>query len=384
MRTCLIRLGILSTVSAFVAASSAAAALAAGVGVPDILDTARSAPPQRSAGPSGLRFGIYPGGDVGTVSAPATEAKDDAEQRLALLRTLKGDRSLVMHIYATVSGTDGDDGHLVWAEDQIRTYAASGLDTELVLRHQPAARSARVAAAGYERGVRNAVRRLAAQPTLVSLQITNEPNLPRAPDAGDGAFPGIRPALVRGVIAADQELRRAGRRDVGVGFNVAHGAPGSPKRFFSDLRRRGGRQFSTAVDWVGLDIYPGTWSAPRKPTPAAVRSVVTRALRDLRTKQLPAAGLGRRVKLHVSENGYPTGPGRTATTQVTVLRASLDAVTAARRRYGVTDYRWFDLWDADSASPHMEHQYGVVRSDFVPKPAFFVLRDAVARLGVGA
>lgn len=380
MRTCLIRLGALSTVSAVLASTSAAAALAAGVGVPSVLDIARSAPVERPAGSPGLRFGIYPGGDVGTVDAPATEAHDDAGRRLALLRELKGDRPLVMHIYATVSGTAGDAGHLVWAEDQIRTYADSGLDTELVLRHQPASRNPRVAAVGYERGVRDAVRKLASQRSLVSLQITNEPNLLRAPAAGDGAFPGVRAALVRGVIAADQELRRAGRPDLLVGFNVAHGAPGSLKRFFSDLRRRGGRPFRHAVDWVGLDIYPGTWSAPRKPTQAAVRSVVTRALRELRVRHLPAAGLGRRVALHVSENGYPTGPGRSAAAQAAVMRASLEAVARARVRYGVTDYRWFDLWDADSASPHMEHQYGVVRSDFVPKPGFYVLRDLVAQL----
>jgi exo-beta-1,3-glucanase (GH17 family) len=108
---------------------------------------------------------------------------------------------------------------------------------------------------------------------------------------------------------------------------------------------------------------------------------VTGALTALRRVRLPQAGLGRRVALHVTETGFPTGPGRSDLDQVRVMTATVAAVAAASRRLRVTDFRWFDLRDADSASRHVEHQYGVVRSDFSRKPGFDVLQALVGRLG---
>ena len=48
-----------------------------------------------------------------------------------------------------------------------------------------------------------------------------EANVPGAPDAADGAYPGVSEALVRGVIAASDEARRA-RLGIRVGFNWAY------------------------------------------------------------------------------------------------------------------------------------------------------------------
>ncbi len=332
--------------------------------------------------PPPLRFGIYPGGGVGTVDAAPTRTSPDELPLLDELRRLRGDRAFVLHLYTEIDGTDAFDGHLEWAEGEIARYAAEGFLVELVLRHKPVATTPREAVAGYVAGVRKAVQRLGGQPGLIGLQITNEANVTGAPDAADGAFPGARQALVQGLLAADQERRRLGLRGLGLGFNAAEGggAPG----FWSDLRKLGGKRFARAVDWVGIDVYPGTWSAPSQPSYGAVRKEVVRSLGRLRSKSLPAAGLGRRVALHVSENGYPTGPGRSEAAQVDVLRASVAAIDANRGRYGVTDYRWFDLRDADSSSREMEHQYGVLRSDGTPKAAFDVLRGLVARLGAAA
>jgi hypothetical protein len=47
----------------------------------------------------------------------------------------------------------------------------------------------------------------------------------------------------------------------------------------------------------------------------------------------------------------------------------------------VTDYRWFDLRDADSASSSFEDQYGLMTDDYAPKPAFATYRSLVAKLG---
>ena len=48
--------------------------------------------------------------------------------------------------------------------------------------------------------------------------------------------------------------------------------------------------------------------------------------------------------------------------------------------YGVTDLRWFDLRDADSTGSSFESQYGLMRDDYSPKPAFGVYRGLVATL----
>jgi hypothetical protein len=48
----------------------------------------------------------------------------------------------------------------------------------------------------------------------------------------------------------------------------------------------------------------------------------------------------------------------------------------------VTDYFWFDLRDAESDNPNPQQQYGVMRDDYTPKPAFDVLRDRFGRYSV--
>ncbi len=52
-----------------------------------------------------------------------------------------------------------------------------------------------------------------------------------------------------------------------------------------------------------------------------------------------------------------------------------------RTTFNVTDYRWFDLRDALSASNNFQTQYGLMTDAYVPKPAFFTYRDLVARYG---
>ena len=96
---------------------------------------------------------------------------------------------------------------------------------------------------------------------------------------------------------------------------------------------------------------------------------------------MPLAGLPSRVPIHVSETGYPTGLRRTEAMQVKVMQASIAAVYADRSRYHITDYRWFDLRDADSSSSNFESQYGLMRDDYTPKAAFAVYGKLVAALG---
>jgi hypothetical protein len=63
-----------------------------------------------------------------------------------------------------------------------------------------------------------------------------------------------------------------------------------------------------------------------------------------------------------------------------VLEAVLRAVAARRRELNVTHWELFTLRDADSSRDDMFHQFGVLRDDYEPKPAFERLRCLFAEL----
>ena len=328
-----------------------------------------------------LVFGIYPGGAAGTVGPTGKVRPEVAELRLEALRTLRGGaRPFVVHLYDSYT-EPADAGALPeWLESQIAAYTADGFSVELVLAYRPKRTTGDVT--GFAGFVRARVRQLGGNPNVTDLQVTNEANVDGAPNAADGAYPGARRALVRGVIAADKAARSRGFSHLRIGFNWAYQLGRSERAFFSSLRRIGGRRFTTAVDWVGLDAYPGTWGPALGTTDlsAGVRSSTLAAIRLLRQDLLPRARLGA-ADLHVSESGYPTGPGRTDAMQEEALRAAVQAVAEAAPAQRVTGYRWFDLRDADSSSSSFESQYGLMRDDYSPKPAFSAYRELIAKLG---
>ena len=337
-------------------------------------------PRARAAAVRPVTFGIYPGGAAGTVGPSGRLVPEDAAKRRASLLQLRGSaRPFVLHLYDDFTRPADAKALPAWLAQQIAAYTADDFQVELVLRYRPAAPGGDVA--GFAGFVRARVRQLGPNRDVTDLQVTNEANVPGAPDAADGAYPRVREALVRGVLAAHDEAGRRGIDHLSVGFNWAAQSGPAEAAFFSALRALGGRSFARAVDWVGVDAYPGTWGPALAPGDlgAAVRASTLGTLRTLRSGLLPRAGLSR-AALHVSESGFPTGPGRSEAMQETVLRAAVGAVESASATYGVTDYRWFDLRDADSAGG-FESQYGLTRDDYSPKPAFFAFRDLVGRLG---
>ena len=82
----------------------------------------------------------------------------------------------------------------------------------------------------------------------------------------------------------------------------------------------------------------------------------------------------------VVENGWPTGPGRDPTEQEAALREMVGAVNSYRANYNVTDYRWFDLRDANSSSPSFEDHYGLMTDTYTAKPAFSAYHTLVSNL----
>src|SRR5439155_13952797 len=68
--------------------------------------------------------------------------------------------------------------------------------------------------------------------------------------------------------------------------------------------------------------------------------------------------------------------------QRTALQSMVGAANTYRANYNVSDYFWFDLRDADSGSPNFQQQYGLLRDDYTPKPAFGSYCDLVSKLSL--
>jgi hypothetical protein len=330
-------------------------------------------------GGTALRFGIYPGGPAGQLGpVPAGSVKEDQGKIFDALGRLRPPGGpFTVHLYRAYL-SDADDAK---EEKQQRRlvdlYTAAGYGVEIVIRYR---RDDDVA--GFVSFVRGVVRRFGANPLVRGFQVTNEVNFAVSPDSSDGAYSGSRDALVQGVIAAKDEARSLGYSQVRIGFNwVYRMDPGTEDSFWSHLRDAGGPRFVAAVDWVGLDAYPGTFFPPRT-APATTGDFVVDALSELRKCFLPQAGIPATTPIHVEENGYPTGPDRSYDDQRAAAESMLGALDTYGRTYNVTDYFWFDLRDADSSSPNFQQQYGVMRDDYSPKPAFDTLRETFARVSV--
>jgi hypothetical protein len=330
-----------------------------------------------------LQFGINPAGEAGALGPRVEPVPDDPARTLAALGQLRAPgRDLVLRLNRFF-WSDGEAGIQRFL-GLVDRYTTRGYPVELQLRYHPAP-GHEGDVAGFVAWVRDVVARFGSNPGVVAVQVTNEVNLTISPDSSDGAYAGARDALIQGVIAAKDEARRRGYAQLAVGFNWFYRTdPSNEESFWSYLHDRGGPAFRAAVDWVGLDVYPGTVFPPTEP-PGGERDGMVAAMSALRECWLPRLEIPDSVPIHVEENGWPTGPGRSEEHQVEALRLMVGAVDEFRGTYGVSDYRWFDLRDHNTSSSNFQHHYGLLRDDYSPKPAFAAYRDLVrslARLGL--
>jgi hypothetical protein len=86
------------------------------------------------------------------------------------------------------------------------------------------------------------------------------------------------------------------------------------------------------------------------------------------------------VPIHVTEHGWPTGPARSPARQAEVLETVVRAVVAQAERLHITTYEHFSLRDADSSQPDPMCRFGLLDSDYRPKPAFARYRELIAEL----
>jgi hypothetical protein len=330
------------------------------------------------AGPA-LRFGITPGVQTGQLGTGPSEPRtpEDPAQHLATLAKLRPqgrDLVLRLHRFFWSDGEEGVKRFLALAD----RYTSRGYLVELQLRYHPSAEQEGDIGA-WVAFVRDVTRRFGANPRVVAIQVTNEVNLTFSPDSSDGAYEGARDALVQGVIAAHDEARKIGSK-VEIGFNWAYRVdPAQDTSFWNSLRDRGGKPFVDAVDWVGVDAYPGTLFPPYD-TPGGERDAMVNAFDSARCF-MAIPGIPEAVPIHVEENGWPTSPARSEADQVRVMDTMIRATHDYRGTYNVSDYRWFNLRDGDSTSPNYQVRYGLLHDDYSEKPAFAAYRDLIAELG---
>ncbi len=336
-------------------------------------------PPAPEPGP--INFGITPGiaGSAGVGQGTALPVDRRAE-RAALERLEPRGRDLVLRLNRLF--WDGGTKLIRKFGHRVDRYARSGLTSEIQVRyHPPEGKEGDLRA--WARFVTKAVRRLGRRPSVSAFSITNEINFPISPNTSDGSYERALEAMVRGVIVAHRELRRLGRPQVQLGFSVAwRYIPQEDAALWEELGALSTARFRRALDYVGLQVYPGLIWPPIEIPGRTAGDEIAEALTLIRDCYMPKAEMGDEVDLWVSENGYPTKPAiNTEAGQAERLVSTVEAVAAHAGDLGITDYRWFNLRDNDSDGVDLFSQVGLLRDDYSEKPAFAEYRKAIRRLG---
>lgn len=313
-------------------------------------------------------FGVFPFGLAGGPDGLAAGPPDDFGHIRRLLRSLQGDGApLLTRAYVGWSGTDSTAAALA----QLSDLASTGLRWDLVLAYRDSKADIR----GWAEFTARVVTVYGT--TLDSIQITGEANLTGIPDAGDGAYPRAPQALVYGVLAAAAAKQR-GSLPVAIGFAVVPEPDPAAGSFWPAVAELGGLAFAASTDYAGLDMYPDVFGG--RIELGSLDAAVDSILRTFRHRALPIAGIGPATPIRICENGWPTGPGRPEQRQAEVLDTVLRAVHARRHKLNISHWELFALRDADSNQDSPFHQFGIVRDDYTPKPAFDRIRKTIAEL----
>jgi hypothetical protein len=331
--------------------------------------------PSTTAEANKLTFGIYPGGAAGTDIGLAEGPPDDPAKIIeALARLQPAGRPFLVRGYTHFTASSmaagvGTTPHPAAVEQ----YISDGRKLDLVLCYRYEGDQLD----NWRRFVREHVKRYG--PLLAKLQITEEPNFLHAPGAADGGFPLVRRALVEGIAVAKEEALRQGC-DFQVGFNAVLSFDPNDD-FWAEIGVLGAQVFPAALDYVGLDFFPDVFH-PVAPDGSLekLREAVANVLRHFRMVNLAAANIAASVPIHIAENGWPTGPERSYERQAAVLETIIQTVYEQRAAHNLTHYELFALRDADSSNSNLFYQFGLLRDDYTPKPAFEAYRRLIEAL----
>ena len=134
-----------------------------------------------------------------------------------------------------------------------------------------------------------------------------------------------------------------------------------------------GQPFSST--WMGT-VFP-----PAEQSVDDYRDGMVNAMSSFRC-YLRAADIPDSVPMYIEENGWPTYGTRREDMQALVADKMIRAVSEFRGTYDVTDYRWFNLRDANTSDSGIAQHFGLLRDDYTEKPAFAVVAKAFAEVGL--
>lgn len=319
--------------------------------------------------PAPLIFGIFPGitGSEGGLYPSAWQSYDPDRTEVALALLAPPHRPFVVRCYTIFAGA-GQVEYTTPPDPFRYVHGTRQLDSVLCYRSQDgnvADWLAFIRAMIQEHGTR-----------IAALQVTEEANNPDVRTGGDGGSPNVIDALVSGVIAAKAEARALGL-EMAIGFNATPSFnPADP--FWPTLAAAITPDFLDALDYVGLDFFPDVFRPVAEGELAnAVRAVVS----HFRTVNLAAAGIPHRVPIRITEHGWPTTQLRSQERQVHVLETVIRTLHELRGNANISHYELFALRDARDGEVDELCQFGLVRTDYSPKPAFDAYRTLVAELG---
>lgn len=335
------------------------------------------AAPATTTTSSPLSFGIYPGGAAGGASG---WAPDNVSKDLAAVKQLDSSGApFIAHLYAEYYGP----GSYTAAQEigsEVQTFAKAGIKVELVLAYRPTDEVPATDVPGYVSWTKSALGSLGKYLTYV--QVTNEANVSGSASSNDGYYPGAENALIQGLEAAKSSVvSHAMVAKVGFNWSYSPGAGSDP--FWSYMASTGGATFAKDVDWVGVDVYPGTWqSLPTTLSFASgVSQVMTQAISSTRNTFMRLATLAASVPIQITETGYPTGPNRTYAMQQTAMQSEVAAVVSAHTTYNVSAMQFFDLRDAITNTTVVADEYGLMTDQWAPKPAFAAYEALITEYG---
>lgn len=317
----------------------------------------------------GLTFGIFHGGVAEPPTALATGKPDMPDQVNRALDRLQSGRHFLVRTYLRFNGADTSASieGLPSIADLAR-YTWNGRKLDLVLSNwDPTGNMSR-----WVKFIESAIENYGEY--VQDLQICEEPNVYEYP--GDGRFGHSVEAVLVGVQAARNMIRKRGLR-VSVGFNSVPIIVGVHDAFWSGMAQRMDERFLNALDYIGLNMFIDV----SEPLVGDAEAAVQNTLTEFREDCLANAGIPATIPMHICENGWPTGPNRYYTRQADILESIVTRVYALRNTLNITQFELFSLRDADTANPEIHRQFGIMRDDYTPKPAFDTYRRLIQELG---